>query len=110
MSHSLVTDDLTDMKLVELNFMKPVKYGKYPSGESLRRVFPRLEYLSNSMTILDIKKFIVEKVKYLFKKQGERFESEEELNKCILIHVVDNLPYERTGSYSSRKAKCEFCE
>lgn len=62
------------------------------------------------MTIIDIKKYVIDKVKYIFKKQGERFESDEELNKCILIHVVDNLPYERHGMYSQRKAQCEFCE
>lgn len=97
-------DDLKDYKLVEVNFMKMVRYGKYPSGESLRKVFPRLEYLKQSMTILDIKKYFVSKVKYIFKNQENRFESDEDLNKNILIHIVDNLPYERTGSYSSRKA------
>lgn len=43
--------------------MKPVKYGKGISGETLRKVFPRLEMLKLSMTILDIKKFVVNRVR-----------------------------------------------
>ena len=56
--HPPEKENLGDYRLVEVNFMKMVKYGKYHSGETLRRVFPRLELLKQSMTILDIKKFI----------------------------------------------------
>jgi hypothetical protein len=40
--------------------MKYVKYGKVFSGETFKRVLPRLEFLKLSMTILEIKKLIVD--------------------------------------------------
>jgi len=48
--------------------MKPVKYGKYISGDSLNKVLPRLEYLKLSMTIFELKQYVLEKVKYIYKK------------------------------------------
>ena len=60
--------------------------------------------------MLDIKRDIYEKIKYVFDSKSSDDISDKELNETILLHVVDNLPYIRdTGSYG-RKALCEFCE
>jgi len=32
------------------------------------------------------------------------------LNKGIILHIVDNLPYYIEGKYTKRKALCEFCK
>ena len=58
------------------------------------------------MTILEIKKLIFEKVKFIFKNDKQ---SDEEINKNLLLHVVDNLPYYIEGKYTKKKAVCEFC-
>jgi peptide subunit release factor 1 (eRF1) len=62
------------------------------------------------MTILDIKKMIFEKVKYIFKSDCPIYKSEEELNKNIILHIVDNLPLYQDSKYSRRKVLCEFCK
>lgn len=52
------------------------------------------------MTIYEAKKMIYEKIKAIFKQE---LQDENEINKNILFHVVDNLPMERDGKYSKRK-------
>lgn len=47
------------------------------------------------MTILDLKKFIVNKLKSIIKDWEELLSSNELLNETIHIQVYDNLPYER---------------
>jgi hypothetical protein len=33
-----------------------------------------------------------------------------ELNRCIVLHIFDNLPYINEGKYyTKKKATCEFC-
>lgn len=56
--------------------MKMVKYGKNISGETLRRILPRMELLKETMTILDIKKYIFNKVKYVYKEAENKFSTD----------------------------------
>lgn len=102
-------EEMKDFVLIQLQLMKLTKYGKSISGETLARVVPRLEYLNLDMTVLDIKKMIFEKVSHIYKKGSKQFEDDSLLNQNILLHIVDNLPFERYGKYSSKKAVCEFC-
>lgn len=90
--------------------MKTVKYGKIISGESIPKVLPRLEYFKNSTSILDIKRFVAQKVKPIFKDFAGSFKTDGDINDHIMIQIYDNLPYERTSHYSSKKATCEFCQ
>jgi hypothetical protein len=69
--------------------MKQVKSGKQITGEHYSRTVPRLEFIRFDMTILDIKKMMYEKIKYIYK---EGFRSDEELNKNLLLQMFDNLP------------------
>ena len=89
--------------------MKQVKYGKRISGEHFSKSLPRLEYLHEDMTIMQLKKMIYEKVKYIYK-EGTGAKDEEDINRFIILHVVDNLPMIQSGKYSRRRATCEFCE
>ncbi len=90
--------------------MKQVKQGKNSfSGEHYGKSLPRLEYIDVNWTMLDIKKLILKKVRYLFKDDNPVFKSDEELNRSIILHVADNLPYYIEGKYTKRKANCEFC-
>lgn len=61
------------------------------------------------MTILEVKKFIFEKLKVIFKDVENKFTCDEDINEHLLIHVFDNVPYEKNGPYQ-RKLLCEFCE
>lgn len=51
-------DKIEDYKLVEMIFMKQVKYGKIISGEHYSKTLPSFEFLNLGMTILDIKKLV----------------------------------------------------
>lgn len=77
--------------------MRPVRYGKTLSGETINKVLPRFEYFHQNMTILDIKKAMFKKIKLICKDE-EKFENnDQELNESILLHIFDNLPMEQTG-------------
>lgn len=58
------------------------------------------------MTIIELKKMIYEKIKHIYK---DPLKDEGDINRCILLHIFDNLPMERVGKYTNRKATCEFC-
>jgi hypothetical protein len=90
--------------------MKPVRYGKTFCGETINKVLPRMEYFKQSMTIMEVKRFMYKKISAVFKEGDKKFKNDQELNDNILLHIFDNLPYERTGQYSQRKAQCEFCD
>ena len=62
------------------------------------------------MTILDIKKMIFQKVKYIYKEDSVVFRSDDDLNKNLIIQLFDNLPYIQESKYSKRRATCEFCK
>ena len=36
--------------------------------------------------------------------------TDEEINEKILIHIYDNLPYDRSSNYSYYRVPCDFCE
>ena len=67
MIYELPAGGSENKKLVEILLMKPVKYGKLISGETINRVLPRFEFFSLETTILEIKKFMLEKLKFIFK-------------------------------------------
>lgn len=62
------------------------------------------------MTVLEMKKLILSKIRGIFKDDHPILKSDEELNKNILLQIVDNLPYYIEGKYTKRKANCEFCK
>ena len=72
--------------------MKQVKNGKVITGEHYSKTLPILEVLDVNMTILDIKKLILCKVKSIFKDDSPIHNSDDELNKNILLQIYDNLP------------------
>jgi len=84
--------------------MRPVKYGRVITGENIHKVLPRFEYFELSKTVLEIKRFFFEKLKFIYKDFENRFKTDEELNDGILVQIYDNLPYEKAGMYSTRKA------
>jgi len=90
-----MTEDINEYGQVELNFMKLTNYGKILSGEALMRVLPRLEIYKKSMTIIEIKRAIFDKVKYVFEDPKKHNPSDNELNEMMVLHVVDNLPFVR---------------
>lgn len=55
------------------------------------------------MNMLDLKRYIYSKIQCIYKSP---LKDDNDINRCILLHIVDNLPKERGGR---RKAQCEFC-
>jgi len=53
--------------------MKQGKNGKTIFGENHKKVLPRFEYLNNGMTVLELKKFIFDKIKYIFRDGENHF-------------------------------------
>ena len=53
--------------------MKPTRFGKTISGETINKVLPRFEYIHLDSTIFDIKKFFFEKIKYVYKNRDKTF-------------------------------------
>lgn len=102
-------ENRNEYKLIEFMFMKQSKSGKGFCGGMISRVLPRVEFLKASMTILEIKQFILKKVSYIFKKGEQRFQSDDELNELVHLHIVNNLPIVKAGNYK-KKANCEFCD
>jgi hypothetical protein len=49
------------------------------------------------MTIMEVKRFLFEKISPIFKDSEKKFANDSYLNDNVLIHIYDNLPYERTG-------------
>ena len=105
----LEREDAEDQINVELNFMKLVTSGKNTSGEALNKVLPRLEIWKSNMTIIEAKRAIFEKTKYIFEDEKKWTMDDEELNETVVLHIVDNLPFVKENSVN-RKAICEFCE
>lgn len=84
--------------------MKPARYGKTFCGEKISKVLPRMEYFKNSMTIIEVKRFMYQKISPVFKEGDKKFKNDQELNENILIQIFDNLPYEASGQSFKRKA------
>eukprot|EP00347_Sterkiella_histriomuscorum_P020920 403335950 len=99
-------DQLQNYRLTELCFMKQVKYGKTISGQHFSKSLPRLEYLPLDMTMMQLKRKIHEQVKSIFKNP---LTDDSDINRSIMLHIVDNLPYVMAGKYNRKKATCEFC-
>lgn len=82
------------MKTLQFLFMKQEKVNKSISGVCMRRILPRFETLNIEMSIMELKRYIYQSVKYLYKSNQDMTE-DEEINDKIIIHVYDNLPRER---------------
>ena len=103
--YSLPPSSSPSSKLVELLFLKSTKTSKHILGDFFPyRILPRLELFDLDMTILQMKKRILERIRYIYKDDSPVLESDEQLNSCILLQIVDNLPYYQEGKYSRRKA------
>ena len=97
--------------------MKHIKHGNKKdifSGEVYGKCIPRLETIDVNSTILDIKKMIYNKVKHIYKDDHPihvEAKQEEQINKCIALHIYDNIPFYAQGKYGTRmKGQCEFCK
>ena len=53
------------------------------------------------MTMLEVKQLIYSKIKQIFK---DPLKDNEDINRFILLHIYDNLPMERVGKYSNKRA------
>ena len=83
-------------------------------GSVYGKTIPRMEMLDVNMTIMEIKKHLFSKIKYAFKSDHlihqDGPEGEKEINRCLILHIYDNLPFFTESKYSRRKAQCEFCK
>jgi hypothetical protein len=101
-----------DFKLLQFFFMKAVKSGKGFYGEHYAKTLPRFDLVDVDLTILELKRRIFTQIKHIFKADSPLLSegSDAELNRCIVLHVFDNLPYYNEGKYyTKKKATCEFC-
>jgi len=55
---------------------------------------------------MDVKRLILDRMRGIF---AEAPDTDEELNEMMEIHVRDNLPMVKKGTYTRTKAECEFC-
>jgi len=95
-----------DFKLIQFYFMKAVKTnGKSFYGDQYMKTLPRFEMFDINMTIIEVKRQIYQQIKHIFKPDsainGE--ENEAELNRCLVLHVYDNLPFYNEGKYYTKK-------
>ncbi len=79
-------------------FMKQVKIGKSISGTHFSKTLPRLEYLPLDMNMLEMKRLIYQKIKKIYK---DPLKDDTDINRCILLHIYDNLPMERINKNRS---------
>lgn len=101
----------SDFKLLQFLFMKQVKQSKgLFSGEIHVSTLPRLEMIDVNSTILDIKKHFYNKIKHIYKPDNSIHTGDSEINRCLVFHVYDNLPYYTESKHSKRKSLCEFCK
>jgi len=49
---------------------------------------------------------IYDKIKTIYK---DPLQDDSDINRCILLHIYDNLPMERVSKHTSKRATCEFC-
>ena len=92
--------------------MKPVKSGKGFYGEHYAKTLPRFNLVDVDLTILELKRRIFNQIKHIFKAESPLFAeaNDAELNRSIVLHIFDNLPYINEGKYyTKKKATCEFC-
>ena len=93
--------------------MKPVKTsGKSFYGDQYMKTLPRFEMFDVNMTMIEVKKQIYQQIKHIFKAESaiNEEENEAELNRCIVLHIYDNLPFYNEGKYyTKKKGQCEFC-
>ena len=61
--------------------------------------------MTRETTIMDVKRLILEKMRGIFEKVPE---DDETLNEIVQVHIQNNLPMIKTGTYIKERAKCEF--
>lgn len=92
--------------------MKPVKQGKSFYGDHYTKTLPRFEMVDINLTVLELKKKIFSRIKHIFKPDSplHKEDNDAELNRCLVLHIYDNLPFYNEGKYyNKKKATCEFC-
>ena len=75
--------------------------------DHLEKSAPRMFALTKETSLMDVKRLILEKMRGIFENEPE---NDEELNSMIEVHVRDNCPMIKAGTYTRTKANCEFCE
>ena len=65
--------------------MKHVKFGKLVVGEHLQHVISRLEFVDVETTIIDLKLFLLNKIKYIFRDDSPCLNSNDELNTHLIL-------------------------
>lgn len=63
----------SQLKLVEILLMKLTRYGKIYSGDTISKILPRYEYFNQKITMLEIKRYIYQKISSVFKEGAKRF-------------------------------------
>ena len=97
-----VPNQTEETKVVEFNFLKHQKRGKNSyTTEMLEKSGPRLFALTNDMTIMDVKRLILDKMRGIFTVAPE---NDEELNSIVQVHVKENLPMIQQGKYNKTRA------
>jgi hypothetical protein len=111
-----------DFKAIEFIFMKPGKPLSNGSknlvpADAVPRTIPRLEMLDVNMTLIEVKRYLFEKVKHIFPQEHAINRSEDVeaqnnvINKSIQLVVFDNLPMVKDAKLNYRvRATCEFCK
>ena len=65
-------------------------------GEKYSKTQPRYEMIDVNLTILEVKKLIFSNIKHIYKDGhpiNDPVTQDQEINKCLVFHVFDNLPY-----------------
>ena len=60
-----------NLRTIQFLFMKQEKVNKTVSGVCMRRIFPKFETLNIEMTIMELKKYLYQKVKYAYNTDQE---------------------------------------
>ena len=95
-----------ETEVIELNFHKVQKRGKNSfTADQIEKALPRLHAMTRETTIMDVKRLILEKMRGIFEKVPE---DDETLNEIVQVHIQNNLPMIKTGTYIKERAKCEF--
>ena len=96
-----------EYKDFEIMFMKQEKIGKNICGATMRKLIPRFENLNTRMSVMEFKRFMFQKLKYMYKKESEM--DDDELNDKIQLQIFDNLPRQKASYYTYTKVECDLC-
>mmetsp|Transcript_23056 Transcript_23056/g.28605 ORF Transcript_23056/g.28605 Transcript_23056/m.28605 type:complete len:135 (+) Transcript_23056:469-873(+) len=96
-----------ESELVEFNFFKHASRTKRSyTVDFVEKSAPRIFPLTRETTILDVKRTVLERMRGVFNSAPE---DDEQLNQLVEVHVRENLPMVKKGTYTRTRADCEFC-